>query len=934
MSLAVGTRIGVHAVTGSLGAGGMGEVYRARDTTLDRDVALKVLPDALTADPDRRARFEREARILASLNHPNIAQIYGTAEADDVRALVLELVEGATLAERIAQGPLPLEDALAIARQIAVALRAAHEAGVVHRDLKPANVVVREDGAVKVLDFGLAKALDAAPAMAAGAGEPATVTTTATRMGVILGTPSYMSPEQASGASGVMIDTRADLWALGVVLYEMLTGERLFDGETAPQALARVLGHEPDLSVLPPATPAPVMRLLRRCLERDLRRRMRDAGEAISDLEAACDPSAENDTGFPAAGSAFRRWWPRVAGAAALVAIGVVLAAAFGAIAPSPPSPGRHLALALPSAMASESAFAVAPDGSALVYVDGGGETRRLVMRRLDRIDTQPLPGTEGALDPFFSPDGEWVAFFAASRPASPTDRLHLKWALKRVPVGGGPAVTLVDSFFALGGSWGDDDRIVLGGIGGLLRVPAAGGAPEAVPMSDTRNVIATYASPHVLPGSRAILFARTAPRRAPDLRVLSLATGEQRVVAAGTRGSYTPTGHLLFLRSTRPEQAAAGVAPLNLRRDAPGDGGPGTTTVLMAAPFDAEGGRLTGAPIPLEQDVGGFAWAADGAFVYTRSGGGHAAARELVWVDRTGREEPLSLPPAAYDAPRISPDGDRVALESVVEPGRSDILIHDLARGTSSPMTFEGALDLVSMPVWSSDGRRIVFSSDADDGVSLFRKAADGTGAAERLTPGGAVQAAQVWAHDADALVLVSAKAGLDFDLNLLPMAGERTPVPLIATPFAEVYADLAPDERWIAYQSNESGIFEVYVRPFPNVADGKWQISQGGGVSAAWSSNGRELFYRGDYLGASAMMAVEYTTDPTFTPSPPERLFDAPYRVSAFDRARPWDFAPSGDRFLMIKEGDRDASERGPTDLVYVSRWFDELRARVPAQ
>ena len=899
-------------------------------------MALKVLPDALTADPERRARFEREARILASLNHPNIAQIYGTAETDGVRALVLELVEGATLAERIAQGPLPLEDALAIARQIAVALRAAHEAGIVHRDLKPANVVVRRDGAVKVLDFGLAKAFDAAPAMDAGAGEPATVTATGTRMGVILGTPSYMSPEQASGDAGVVIDTRADLWAFGVVLYEMLSGERLFAGETAPHVLARVLGHEPDLSALPPATPAPVRRLLGRCLERDLRRRMRDAGEAVSDLEAACDSPAESDaTGFPVVGSAFRRWWPRVAGAAGLVAIGVVLAAIFVAIAPSPPAPGRHLALALPSAMASGSAFAVAPDGSALVYVDSGGGTRRLMLRRLDRIDTQLLPGTEGALDPFFSPDGEWVAFFAAPRPASPTDRLHLKWALKRVPVGGGPAVTLVDSFFALGGSWGDDDRIVLGGIGGLLRVPAAGGAPEVVSMSDTRNVVAAYASPHVLPGSRAVLFSRTAPRRAPDLRMLFLATGEQRVVVAGTRGSYTPTGHLLFLRTTRPEQTAAGVAALNLRRDAPGDGRPGATnTVLMAAPFDTEHGRLTGAPIPLLQDVGGYAWSADGAVVYTRPSGGHAAARELVWVDRTGREEPLPLPPGAYDSPRVSPDGTRVAFESLIEPGRSDVLVHDLARGTSSRMTFEGSLDLVSMPVWSSDGRQIVFSSDADDGMSLFRKAADGTGAAERLTPGGAVQAAQVWAPDADALVLVSAKTGLDFDLSLLPMTGERGPAPLIATPFAEVYADLAPDERWIAYQSNESGIFEVYVRPFPNVADGKWQISQGGGISAAWSSNGRELFYRGDYLGASAMMAVEYTTDPTFTPSPPERLFDTPYRVSAFDRARPWELAPSGDRFLMIKEGEGDVSERGPTELVYVSRWFDELRARVPPQ
>ena len=929
MPLTPGTRIGAYDVTGPLGAGGMGEVYRARDTRLDRDVALKVLPAAFTADPDRLARFEREARVLASLNHPNIAQIHGLEETGGTRALVLELVEGPTLAERLEQGPIPLDEVLSIARQIALALQAAHEAGVIHRDLKPANVKVRKDGTVKVLDFGLAKALDTAPAPPPGADplESPTLTASVTRMGggLILGTPAYMSPEQAEGQP---TDTRGDLWSFGVVLYEMLAGERLFAGETVAQVLARVIDRDLDLSVLPPSTPRPVRRLLGRCLERDRRRRMRDAGEALSDLEAADSPSEalpEAAAGAAASPSPLRGWRARTVWAAGGLAIGCLLAAtALWTLAPSPEPPAvRRLTLDLPSPMARGSGFALSPDGSTLAYVGrtGGGRTRQLMVRHLNEGDARALDGTEGALDPFFSPDGTWIGFFAGSGPPGGSDRIQYRWTLKRVPIRGGAAVTLADNVPALRGSWGDDDRIVIGALGGLLRVPAAGGPPEAVLPAGAVPEVTVCSAPHVLPGSRALLYAELSTDGDSQLKAVSLADEEHHVVASDVAGAtYTPTGHLLLQQSTRP---------------AAGRPGPRTTT-LLAAPFDAERLELTRAPVPVVPNAGSSAWSADGTLLYAADADDRAweSRRRLVWIDRDGREDPVPTPPRAYGTPRISPTGNRIALDVIDGGGNADIVVYDLAREVSSRLTFEGwNID----PLWSPDGRRVVFTGVEDDGFGLFRKAADGTGQAERLTASQpVVQMVSGWAGGPDTLVVVHAAGMTNADIHLLPLDGDRVSQPLIATAAVETLPGISPDGRWIAYQSNESGRWAVYVRPFPDVDEGKWQVSPGTGFSPVWSPDGRELFYMAAGPNGRAMMAVGYAGDPTFTPSRPERLFTLPRGIEIGSPFRQWDVAPDGDRFVMLRETEEDPAGNDPrlgaAELVYVGNWFAELAEQVP--
>ncbi len=928
MPLAPGTRIGAYEVTGSLGAGGMGEVHRARDTALDRDVALKVLPEAFSADPARQARFEREAKVLALLNHPNIAQIHGFEETGDTRALVLELVEGPTLADRLEQGPIPLDEVLSIARQIALALQAAHEAGVIHRDLKPANVKVREDGTVKVLDFGLAKALDTAPGPppAADPQQAPTLTASVTRMGggLILGTPAYMSPEQAEGQP---TDTRGDLWSFGVLLYEMLAGERLFTGETVAQVLASVIDRDLDLSVLPPWTPRPVRRVLRRCLERDRRRRIRDAGEAVSDLEAAASPSEalpEDAAGAAASPSPPQGWRARTAWAVGALAIGCLLvAAALWTVAPSPePLAVRRLTLDLPSPMARGSGFALSPDGSTLAYVarSADGRTRQLMVRRLDEADARPLAGTEGALDPFFSPDGAWIGFFSFPGPPGPLERIQYRWTLKKAPARGGAPITLAEDVPALGGSWGDDDRIVFGGMGGPLRVAADGGTLEAVLPPGTVSELAVCSAPHVLPGSGALLFSESTDE-GPRLWVLSLADGASRILASeAMEATYAPTGHLLLQQATRPT---------------PGRPSSGAAT-LMAAPFDAERLELTGAPVPVVPGAGPSAWSADGTLLYAPGTGGRNGEgdRTLVWLDRAGDEEPIPARPRVYGAPRLSPAGDRIALDIAAEDGTSDIFIYDLAREASNRLTFEG---WNVNPLWSRDGRRVVFTSVGPDGFELSRKAANGTGQVEGLSTTGPIQmASAAWAGEPDTLVVMHANSMTNADIHLLRLDGDRNSEPLLATSFSESLPAVSPDGRWIAYESNESGRTAVYVRPLPNIDDGKWQVSPGGGFSPVWSRDGGELFYIAPGPDGRAMMAVGYAGDPTFTPARPERLFTLQNHIVLGGAFRQWDIAPDGRRFVMLRETEQDPTgnnpRQGPAELVYVGNWFAELAERVP--
>ena len=809
MPLSAGDRVGPYEITAKIGEGGMGEVWQARDTKLDRDVALKVLPEAFTSDPDRLARFEREAKVLASLNHPNIGSIYGLEEAEGVKALVLELVEGPTLADRISQGPIPLDDALPIAKQIAEALEAAHEAGVIHRDLKPANIKVREDGTVKVLDFGLAKALDPNPE-----GDPSqspTLTAAATQMGVILGTAAYMSPEQAAGQTS---DKRSDAWSFGVVLYEMLTGQRLFTGETVSHVLAKVLDRELDLSALTTSTPPPIRRLLRRCLERKPKRRLGDLGEALSHLEEARAPVDDAPSAValvPAVGQP-AGWRQALPWALGTLIVGSLIAglAVWSVMQPESARLVRFAVAhdeALPLFMALVSPdVAIAPDGEHIAYLTGsvGLGAEQLHVRPLDQLTSEILVA-EGELNsPFFSPDSQSVGFY---------DRRVNPPVLQRVSVRGGPTSTICDLRGDLrGASWGADGSIVFASsdiTSGLWRVAAVGGEPEQLTTPDPEQGAVDHLWPEILPGGEAVLFTiRADPIEDSQIAVLSLETGEVKVIGPGSYPRYVPTGHVVY----------------------------GVQGNLWAVAFDLNRLETVGDPVPVQEGVltkasgtANFSVSENGSLIYVPGVAVAGDARTLVWVDREGREEALMAPPAPYESPRVSPDGRYVAVE-VRDPDNSDVMVYDLQRDTPTRLTFDPGQD--RHPLWSPDGQRVVFGSARAGTMNIYSRAADGTGPAERLTTSDSIQLPQSWSADGQSLVIMDISGG-QTDLNVISLGAESRTEELTQTEFNEVYAEVSPDGRWIAYMSDESGQFEVYVRPFPNVDDGRWQISRDYGLS-----------------------------------------------------------------------------------------------------
>ncbi len=893
MSLSPGTTLGAYSVTAKIGEGGMGEVYRARDTKLERDVALKVLPQAFTDDPDRLARFEREAKVLASLNHPNIGHIYGLEEAEGQKALVLELVEGPTLADRIAQGPIPVDEALPIAKQIAEALEAAHEAGVIHRDLKPANIKVRDDGTVKVLDFGLAKALDITPV-----GDPSespTLTAAATQMGVIMGTAAYMSPEQARGK---VVDKRADIWAFGAVLYEMLTGQRAFAGTDVTDTLAAVVRAEPEWPLLPDAISPSLRVFMQRCLEKDAKHRVGD----VHDLRLALEGAFETTVSVKAEPTAvpqlqvWQRPVPAAITALLLLAIGGV--AVWSLTRPAPPRVARFpIPLTAGQAFGNPNRIAVAisPDGSQIVYRTANGS---LWLRPVDQLEAIQVPGTEeGAVGPFFSADGQSIGFFVAGQ-------------LKKVAVSGGAPVTLADlPDRASGASWGLDDMILYGLPDGIWQVPGASGTPELlIPINEGER----FFGPQMLPGGEWVLLTMLSDQSswdAAEIVVQSVTTGERMVLIDGGRdGRYLPTGHLVY----------------------------GLNNVLFAVPFDVDARQVTGGPVPLVEGVAAagagrgagaaqFGVSATGSLVYVPDTG--TQRRSLVWVDRQGQEEPVGAEARDYQGLRLSPDGGRAAV-AMNDDGNEDILIYDLARDIPTRLTFDAARD--SFPVWSPNGERVAFTSYRDGGTNVFWKAADGTGEVERLTTstGGTRPLSSSWSPDGTTLVLAEFHPETQFDIVALSMDDERASEPLLQTEFREVYPEVSSDGRWLAYQSNESGQQEVYVRPFPNVQAGKWLVSQDGGNWPVWAPDSSELFYR--RLPDLAMMAASIDTEPTFRPGNPVVLFDAPNLLSA-GGPRGFDIAPDGQRFLMIKVGDATSEDARP-QINIVENWFQELLERVP--
>ena len=866
MPLEPGTTLGPYSVTAKIGEGGMGEVYRARDTTLDRDVALKVLPDAFTADTDRLARFEREAKVLASFNHPNIAAIYGLEEAGDTRALVLELVEGPTLADRIKQGPIPLDEALPIAKQIAEALEAAHEAGVIHRDLKPANIKVREDGTVKVLDFGLAKALDPNPE-----GDPSqspTLTAAATQMGVIMGTAAYMSPEQARGKP---VDKRTDIWAFGAVLYEMLSGKRAFEGEDVSVTLADVIRAEPAWERLPESLSSSLQTYLRRCLEKDPTQRV----QAIGDVRLAIEGAFETRGHYPSEviDTPEFKTWQRPVPAAALA---VMLLAAGGGVVwslarPEPPGlvrfsispdqiPELHISPQTRDAV-------ISPDGRRLAYLTGvaGVRGRELHSRALDQLTSVVLVSGGQLTNPFFSPDSQSVAFQQGTE-------------IKRISVGGGPIATICElpGGNLRGASWGDDGNIIFGVSDptGLWRVPAVGGAPQQLTTPGSEREEVNHYWPQALPNGRAVLYTSlTDPPEHSQVGVLSLDNMEQTMLVRGTHPVYSPTGHLLY----------------------------GDSATLWAVGFDLSSLETRGDPVPVQEGVWTKAFGAvnfsvsdDGSLVYVPGGAQESVARTLVWVDREGREEPLLAPPAAYESPRISPDGRHVALE-VNDPQNTDIMVYDLQRETFMRLTFDPAGD--RSPAWNLDGRRILFSLTRDGAGNIYSKAASGAGDVERLTTSDNFQSPQSWSSDGQTLLIREVVEGRSTvrTLSLGDQAGSKGLAPAeFADKFPDVYPAVSPDGRWLAYMSDESGEFEIYVRPFPNVEDGRWQVSNSGGVSPVWARDGGKLFYR--VPGSFEMMAVEVEAGSAFSHGSPAMLFRAPYRVGAPGRNRPGTWRKTG--------------------------------------
>jgi serine/threonine-protein kinase len=901
MALTIGTQLGSHEITALLGKGGMGEVYRARDLKLKREVAIKILPDEFGRDEDRLSRFQREAEVLASLNHPNIAGIYDLQETNGSRYLVLELVEGETLADRIAHGPIPLADALSIAAQICEALEAAHERGIIHRDLKPANVKLTPDGKVKVLDFGLSKSAETelSDLNAGLSNSPTLMSMAATNAGIILGTAGYMSPEQASGKR---VDKRSDVWSFGVVLWEMLTGERLFDGETVSHTLADVLRAPIDFGKVPAATPTAIRELLKRCLDRDVRTRLRDIGEAgIAISKYMANP--ENGTEGPRHVQA-----RRVRAPWAIAVVLAVVAAVGWWTAWRATLPVDRLLMRLsvdlgPDAITGASiTAAISPDGNRIAFPvrDSGGK-QKLATRLLGQAASTVLSGTDNAADPFFSPDGQWIGFFADGM-------------LKKISVLGGAALTLCDAPNARGASWGEDGNIItaITTAGGLVRVLATGGAPQTLTKPLERGE-RSHRWPKVLPGGNGVLFTASSVNGAYDdanIEVLSLKSGEIKIlVRGGYFADYFPTtigvGYLIYVH-----QGA-----------------------LYGVPFDPGSLELRGVPTPLLDDVAGNAGTGGGQLDVSRtgtivylSGKSSRTTWPVAWLDSAGKTQTLIATPGLYFTPRFSPDGNRLALSVNSNKGR-DIYSYDWRHDTMPRLTFTGRANV--LPVWTPDGRHIAYASS--DGLWWVR--ADGAGEPQRLLETQRPVFTNSFSPDGRSLSYSETAPGTEVDIWILPLDlsdAERPkpgkPEPFLRTPANEAFSAFSPDGHWIAYTSDETGQIEVYVRPFPGPG-GKWQVSTGGGSVPIWSNDGRELFYAS--LDERIMVTEYVVKGDSFSNTKP-RLFSD---IQINDNGnRYFDVHPDGKRFAVFPRLEAGTEKQGNLHITFMLNFADELRRIAP--
>jgi Tol biopolymer transport system component len=874
MPIRVGTRFGEYEVSSSLGSGGMGEVYRARDTNLKRDVALKTLPPAVANDADRLARFQREAEVLASLNHPNIAHIYGLERSEGTTALAMELIEGATLDERISQGRIPVEEALRIANQIADALEAAHERGIVHRDLKPSNIKLRPDGIVKVLDFGIAKALDTRGTTGPG---PAALTTPAmTEAGFVLGTAAYMSPEQARGKA---VDRRTDIWAFGCVLYEMLTGKPAFLGEDVTTTLAMVLQGSADLSALPRDVSASVRRTLELCFEKDARKRIADMHDVRLALAGAFEVAASATRSSDAPGG--RRAWIAALAVAILAAVALAIPALRHLRETPPPETRVEIVTA---ATTDPTSFALSPDGRQIVFVASGPNGPQLWLRSLATATPQPMRGTEGAMYPFWSPNSRAIGFFAEG-------------SLKRLDLGGGAPQVLASADNGSGGTWNRDDVIVFAPslTSGLMRISAAGGAATPVlPLGPRQS---GHMGPHFLPdGFRFLFYALGGPE---DIGIYIGALDgsvSTRLTPADGDAIFLPTGWLLWVRES----------------------------ALVAQRLDLTRLALTGGRLTLADGVltdwrrrNGVSVTDTGLVAY-RTGGG--SRQQLTWLDRSGSVQgALGDADAGLTYPRLTPDGRALVVRQV--QGNYDLWLLDGSRRTR--LTFDPARD--DYPLISPDGTVVAFRSNRSGPGDLYTKLLDRTDPEELLLASDELKTPMSWSPDGHFLLYSNFNAKTQADLWVLPMQADRTPYVFLQTPFRETYAVFSPDGRWVAYNSNESGRPEVYVRPFfepghrdARAASEERQISTDGGAFAAWNPDGQELYWLNP---SGAIMAASITvTGNKLASGTPQMLFRT--RVTRGGReqqqGRQYDVDAYG-RFLINTDLDEDAA----TPITLILNW-----------
>jgi serine/threonine-protein kinase len=895
----------VYEITAQIGVGGMGEVYRAIDGNLKRSVAIKVLPAAVAADADRLARFQREAEVLATLNHPNIAAIYGLEKTAGFTALVMELVEGEDLSQRLTRGAIPLDEALRIATQITDALETAHEKGIVHRDLKPANIALTRDGIVKVLDFGLAKATEPPIGPSFHHVTSATIASPAmmTDVGMILGTAAYMSPEQARGKT---VDRRADVWAFGAVLYEMLTARRAFPGDDRSDAVPANVRADPDWSALPPATPRAIRRLLRRCLDRDVRSRLSNMAMVRLELrEAETEPRDDAPaamSGSPRRGSALHRLSPY---AVMLVIAAVSVAEVWRARERADtPRPVLRFSIELSGqnqlAGLNGNPLAIAPDGSRIVYVANG----RLYLRALDQLEAVPIPGTEAggaggfARTPFFSPDGQWIGFWQSGQ-------------LRKVSVSGGASTTICENVIVpLGASWGRDGYILWGGGPvGIQRVSATGGTAQTLIALKTGERAAT---PQMLPTGTWVLFVRYPPNASIEQGqavVQSLATGEQRVLLDGIRDvRYLDSGHLVYGRRNR----------------------------LLMQPFDPRRGTSSGDIVSVLDGVANsgsnpslhYAVSSTGTLLYVPGSPVGSIISRLVTMTRNGVRAPLVDFASMAWFPRFSPDGSRVAvaLSAGSDPtDAADLWVLD-ARGARTRVTFTG--NNRYYPIWTRDGTRLTFAGGVGPANRLLSAPVDGSGQTQTLWDVGTQSYPTSWSPDGQTLALYT--VGPTRDLVMLRTTGDaRTPKPFVATPFEERGAIFSSDGRWVAYVSNKSGQNDIYARPYPGPGD-EVTISVGGGEEPVWGPSGTELFYRHD--GQLLMVHID-STPTALTVGPPRAVFDDPYEVDiggSQGGVANYDISPDGTRFVMV-EVPRPVSG-DPSRLQIVVNWPEELKRIVP--